>query len=501
MTVSFSNTLKDLPATCILPIIANERLAEILEQIAQMSDLNASLLQADFKAEQGDVQTIYQGEKRFYLLGLGKGNDFSKTVKTFRSFAHKIKDKSPSKIGLGLFHCQYEGKLENLLEAAVNGLELATYQIGHYKNTSKTEAHPLKNEEAGLVIGLTNEVTDSIRQAVEKGHQIAQAQLSIMELVNMPGNKKTPTEMASWALRLAQESGYKATVFEKAQIEEIGLHALLAVNRGSEYPPVFIVLEYTPSNVPLEGLKTVGLVGKGVTFDTGGISIKPSANMHYMKSDMGGAAAVLGTFEAAARLQLPVRLVGAIPVTDNAVDAKSIRPGDVIDSYSGKTIEVIDTDAEGRLILADGLAYILKHFQPDTLIDAATLTGSTVRTFGYQIGGLFSNNDDLAEALFQAGERTGERIWRLPIWDIFNDDIKSDIADVRNYSGKPTAGAIGAAKFLEAFINDHPRWAHLDIAGVAFGDSEFSSQKSATGFGIRLLVDFLMASIARPKSA
>lgn len=496
--ITFSHTLKDLPATSILPIIANERLAEVLEQIAQMANLNVALLQADFKAEQGEVQTIYFGDKRYYLLGLGKELDFSKTVKTFRSFTHKYKDKIPPQLGLGLFYCDYEDKAESLLEAAVNGLELATYQIGHFKNTNKAEPHPLCHEASALVIGFADEVRASIRQAVDRGQQIAQAQLSIIELVDMPGNKKTPAEMAAFAMRLAEQSGFQVTVFEKAQIEAIGLHALLAVNRGSEHPPVFIVMEYSPANVPQEALKTVGLVGKGVTFDTGGISIKPSANMHYMKSDMGGAAAVMGAIDAAARLQLPVRLVGVIPVTDNAVDANSIRPGDVIDSFSGKTIEVIDTDAEGRLILADGLAYIIQHHQPDFLIDAATLTGSTVRTFGYQIGGLFSNNDELAEQLFQAGERSGERIWRLPIWDIFNDDIKSDVADVRNYSGKPTAGAIGAAKFLEAFISDHPRWAHLDIAGVAFGDSEFSSQKSATGFGIRLLVDFLLESVIHP---
>ncbi|MCL4141236.1 UNVERIFIED_CONTAM: hypothetical protein GTU68_048564 [Idotea baltica] len=248
-------------------------------------------------------------------------------------------------------------------------------------------------------------------------------------------------------------------------------------------------MEYKP-NTPGD-YKKIGLVGKGVTFDTGGLSIKPSINMHYMKSDMGGAAAVFGTLEMAAKLQLPVHLIGIVPATDNSVDAKSIKPSDVIGSYSGKTIEIIDTDAEGRLILADGINYMVKNYSPEILIDLATLTGSAVRTFGYHAAALFSNNDDLAERIQQTGDDNGERAWRLPIWDIYKDDIKSDVADVRNYSGRPTAGAIAAAKFLEFFTENHPKWAHLDIAGVAFGDSEFTIQRSATGFGIRLLTELI----------
>ena len=195
--------------------------------------------------------------------------------------------------------------------------------------------------------------------------------------------------------------------------------------------------------------------------------------------------------EAAAKLQLPIHLIGIVPTTDNSVDAKSVKPSDVIDSYSGKTIEVIDTDAEGRLILADGLCYMVKNYAPDVLIDLATLTGSTVRALGYHAAGLFSNHDGLAADLAAAGERTGERAWRLPIWDIYRDNLKSDVADIRNYSGPPPSPALSTRlSFLETFIEGHSQWAHLDIAGVAFTDSEFSSQKSATGFGIRLLLDY-----------
>ena len=213
--------------------------------------------------------------------------------------------------------------------------------------------------------------------------------------------------------------------------------------------------------------------------------------MHYMKSDMGGAAAVLGTMEACAKLQLPVHLVGIVPSTDNCVDAKSVKPGDVINSYSGKTIEIIDTDAEGRLILADGLAYLNKNYQPEVMIDLATLTGSSVRALGYQAGALFSNNQKLSDQLFQTGMSTGERLWPLPLWEEYRSDMDSDVADIANFSGKPIAGAITAAKFLEFFTKQHPAWAHLDIAGVAFGNSGLSKHKSATGYGIRLLISFL----------
>lgn len=203
--------------------------------------------------------------------------------------------------------------------------------------------------------------------------------------------------------------------------------------------------------------------------------------MHFMKSDMGGAAAVLGAVEVAAKLNIPLRVIGLIPSTDNSVDGLAVKPNEVISSYSGKTIEIIDTDAEGRLILADGLSYAVCNFQPDVLIDLATLTGSTIRTLGYSAGGLFCNNDRLADALLRIGDSIGERLWRFPMWDDYKDGIKSDIADVKNFSGKPTAGAIYAAKFLEVF-DGHPSWAHLDIAGVAVTDSEFGIQN---GHGLR----------------
>jgi leucyl aminopeptidase len=213
--------------------------------------------------------------------------------------------------------------------------------------------------------------------------------------------------------------------------------------------------------------------------------------MHLMKSDLGGAAAVLGAFAVAAQLQLPVRLIGAIPVAENMIDGNALKPGDVIGSCAGKTIEVTDTDAEGRLILADALAFLLKQENPDVLLDLATLTGSIIRAIGTHAAGLFSKNDALAAALAEAGDACGERLWRMPLWDEYGSDLKSDVADLRNYTGKPMAESISAAKFIEHFTQQHDTWAHLDIAGTAFADSEFAQSKSATGYGVRLLVEFM----------
>lgn len=491
MVLKITPTLKSLPAAVIVPVAAGDALKRTAAAIASSTGASAALIEEDFKAEQGEIHTLYQGAVRFFLLGLGNAPGFQEILKTFRSFSHKFRQKLPPRIAVSLLHDNLSGDAATWTEAAVNGLALGAYQIGHYKTTTANNGHVLARPDAGLAILVEEKLAAGCRKAARQGLAVAETQMRIFQLVNAPSNKKTPQSLAQWAMESGKQYGYSVKVLDKEQILAEGLHALLAVNRGSEHPPAFIIMEYRPAKMPKRKLKTIGLVGKGVTFDTGGLSIKPSANMHYMKSDMGGAAAVFGMMEVAAKLQLPVHLAGIVPSTDNSVDAKAIKPSDVIGSYSGKTIEVIDTDAEGRLILADGLCYMARNYRPSTMINLATLTGSTVRTFGYHAAALFSNNDELAARLCAAGERTGERLWRLPLWDVYKDDIRSDVADLRNFSGKPVAGAIGAAKFLEAFIEGHPAWAHLDIAGVAFNDSEFSSQKSATAYGVRLLLDYI----------
>jgi len=232
------------------------------------------------------------------------------------------------------------------------------------------------------------------------------------------------------------------------------------------------------------------LVGKGITFDTGGLNIK-TAGMVHMKCDMAGAAAVLGAMQLIADLKLPYHVTAIVPACENSVDANSFLPSDVIGSYSGHSIEIIDTDAEGRLILADGLSYLIKNYNPETVIDIATLTGSSVATLGNECGALFTNNESLSKQLQQSGDEIGERLWQLPLWDAYKSDIESDIADVKNYSGKPVAGAISAAKFLEFFTNNHTSWAHIDVAGVTFIDDEFAKTKHASAFGVHLLTNFI----------
>ncbi len=493
MTIQTLQQSENPGSDVIIPLVESEEIITTLRGIAQAAGMDSQLLENDFTGEAKQLSILYptsQASRRWYLLGIGKSADYRSLCQAFRYLSNKLQEQLASQLAIDFAHSNLPDPQQSAssITAAVNGLLLGTYQIGLYKKEKKQ--HPLAAESASLHIITATDPKESTA-AAERGQQIASTQLSIFDLVNAPSNKATPETLAQWALNSAEQYGYRCSVLDKDAIRQEGLHALLAVNQGSDYPPAFIILQYQPIEKSNDTLAHIGLVGKGVTFDTGGLSIKVANNMHFMKSDMGGAAAVLGAVELAARLQLPVRLTGIVPTTDNCVDAKSVKPGDVINSFSGKTIEVTDTDAEGRLILADGLAFIQQRHQPEVMIDLATLTGSSVRTFGYQCAALFTNNDSLADQLTSAGEACGERVWRLPLWEDYKKDLHSDVADVRNYSGRPVAGAISAAKFLEVFAEKHPAWAHLDIAGVAFGSSDFSKQRSATAFGILLLTDFI----------
>jgi len=494
------NNKKDaFPENLIIPLLKNDLLGKSLEKIARLAGVDAALLQAEFKAEFKEVLSIYAVNrnkpelKKIYLLGLGGLNFMPEVLDAFRSLGKRANGKMSKSVGLELLLSNAPRRAEivkNLSEAAINGLLLSQYNIGIYK-TAESET-PAEKEDYSVRVFTESRFNDIVDKALDKGTKLAKAQLSVFDLVNGASNSITPKNLGEWAENAGIQYGFKVNVFEKEEIQELGLYALLGVNRGSEFPPTFLVMEYLPKNQNStnQTLPKIGLIGKGVTYDTGGLSIK-TVNMQYMKSDMAGAAAVLGTFQAAATLQLPVHLIGVIPATDNCVDAKSIKPGDVIGSYAGKSIEVDNTDAEGRLILADALSYINRNHQPDVMIDLATLTGSCVATFGYRVAGLFSNNQELAKQLFDAGQQTGEYLWQLPIWDVYKKAIVSDIADIKNNNQPPVAGAIAAAKFLEFFIDNHNSWAHLDIAGTAFGDNEYSGQKSATAYGVRLLVAYL----------
>ena len=390
-----------------------------------------------------------------------------------RTLGHKLSHaerkflESPVKISA-------EGVNEDLVAAFIGGLKLGSYSAGQRK--SDHEAHPLQDGQIEWAGDAERELT------------LSDVQNRIRALVDAPANKKRAQDLAAFARESGKTYGYDVQVLDKQACLEEGLHALLAVNRGSEDPAVLIVMEYRGA---AQSDDVTAIIGKGVTFDTGGVSIKGSQNLHLMKSDMGGAAATMGAVEAAARLKLPVNLVGIVPATDNSVDALSIKPSDVIESHAGKTIEIIDTDAEGRLIMADGLSYAVKYFSPTTLIDVATLTGSAVRTFGYVCAATLSKNEELVEAFRAAGEASGERVWPLPPWDDFAKGLESDVADVKNFSGTPLHGATDAFKFLENFTHDHERYIHFDIAGVALKQGPYAKDRQATGYGVRLFIEWL----------
>ncbi|WP_343680904.1 leucyl aminopeptidase family protein [Chryseobacterium arthrosphaerae] len=432
---------------------------------------------AFFTGKKHEVFVNAHEEGITYFIGLGKSALQNFEIQQVAvKFSQTQKEKLQAAPTLLLADFMNEKQFEEF----VKGLLIGTYHYPFEKN------HAFWNTKFELHFeNLSQKKLDHI---IQKTEALSGGQIACQEWLNKPANLKKPDIFNLYLKNLAKKYELKYTVFNRKKCEELGLGAYLAVNQGSAYDAAFTILEYKTT---VKNAKTYGLVGKCVLFDTGGISIKNSANLHYMKSDMGGATAVLGTLIYAAEMKLPVNIVAILPITDNAVSEKALLPSDVITAYNGKTIEVLDTDAEGRLILADGLSYLSRNYKTDYLIDLATLTGSSVRMFGDTCGAMFSNNEELKNILIKTGDHTNQRLWNLPLWDIWKEDIRSDVADMKNISMKPIGDCIIAAKFLEQFIENHPKWAHLDIAGVAFGNVGYAKEKAATGYGVQLLVDLI----------
>jgi leucyl aminopeptidase len=318
------------------------------------------------------------------------------------------------------------------------------------------------------------------------GAAVAAGHLFARELQVQPGNVCTPSYLAEQARELAGRHGFTVTVLGPAELKREGMGALLAVSQGSAQEPRFVALEYRGAGAAAP----VVLIGKGVTFDAGGISIKPAQNMEEMKYDMSGAAAVLGAFEVLGRVKPKLNVVGLVPTTENLPSGTALKPGDVVKSHFGKTIEIVNTDAEGRLILCDALSYA-RRYKPAAVLDAATLTGAVVIALGHQASAVMGNDDALVAEVQEAGERAGERCWPLPLWEDYRDLMKSDIADVKNSGGR-AAGTISAGWFLREFVEGYA-WAHVDIAGTAYTDAEPAYQlKGPTAFGVRLFTEFLL---------
>ncbi|BCB26366.1 putative cytosol aminopeptidase [Sulfurimicrobium lacus] len=366
------------------------------------------------------------------------------------------------------------------VEQAVMVAMESVYRFDRLKSKQDEQRRPLRK----MVLSVPRRNELSIGEAaLNQGLAIAQGMNLAKDLANLPGNICTPTYIAEQAQELAKTHQLKIEVLEQKDMEALKMGSFLSVAKGSRQPPKLIVLQYAGA---AKNQKPVVLVGKGITFDAGGISLKPAAEMDEMKYDMCGAASVLGVFRAIAEMKLPLNVVGIIPTCENLPDGNANKPGDVVTSMSGQTIEILNTDAEGRLILCDALTYAAK-FEPAAVVDIATLTGACVIALGHQASGLLANHDPLARELLHAGEYTYDRAWHMPLWDEYQEQLKSNFADIANIGGR-AGGAITAACFLSRFTKDY-EWAHLDIAGTAWKSGK---EKGATGRPVPLLVHFLL---------
>lgn len=374
---------------------------------------------------------------------------------------------------------------------AVTAAMETLYRFDRLKSKPDETRRPLRK--LTLAVARRAEITLA-EEALQQGQAMASGMNLAKDLGNLPSNICTPSYLAEQASGMAKAYDLKVQVLERRDMEKLGMGALLAVAKGTREPPKLITLEYHGTD---RRQGPIALVGKGVTFDTGGISLKPAADMDEMKFDMCGAASVLGTIKAVAQLRLPINVVGIIPATENMPGGQASKPGDVVTSLSGQTIEILNTDAEGRLILCDALTYA-ERYQPCAVIDIATLTGACVIALGHVATGLFSNNDALAKELIRAGERTLDRVWQMPLWDDYQESLKSNFADMANIGGRP-AGSVTAACFLARFTKKF-HWAHLDIAGTAWKSGK---EKGATGRPVPLLTQFLInrATEARGRKA
>ncbi len=432
--------------------------------------------------------------ERVLLVGLGREDKFTlDRIREVSAKAHNVlKDYRVESFSTIIHGAGLAGfDPERAAEAVTEGLLLAAYTFDVYKTKKGEDDEPKKEVKGVTMVEHDAEKVPALQRAVRTATTVCQATNRARDLVNQPAGWKTPTKMAEVAQQVAKEVGLKVHIIDEAEAQRLGMGAFLGVAQGSDQPPRFIVLEYWGAG---QGVKPVAVVGKGITFDSGGLSLKPADGMMDMKEDMSGAAAVLGILEAVGRLRLAVNVVGIAPCTENMPSGKAIKPGDVLRTYLGKTIEVLNTDAEGRLILSDGLGYATKY-EPQAILDMATLTGSCMVALGKKTTGMMGNSEELMERLRKAATATGEYVWPLPMFEEYEEQIKSDVADVKNIGGK-WAGAITAAKLLEMFVKDHP-WVHLDIAGTAFTDGGPDALKKeylgkgATGEGVRLLVQLL----------
>ncbi|HUQ48748.1 MAG TPA: leucyl aminopeptidase [Gemmatimonadaceae bacterium] len=448
--------------------------------------IQRSIEMRDFRGGRDEVFALSGpsgGARRIVLIGMGKVID---RAGSFRRAA-AIASRQAMKLGsadLGF----YSGELDpRETEAITVGLIVGSWEYKDLKTPAPEAERRAPLEKATIV----SASTDAARAGVSAGEAIGAGHSLARTLAMMPGNLCTPEFLANTATDIATRHGMKITVLGRKEMQAEGMGALLCVAQGTPQDPKLIAVEYNGGKA---GDKPVTLVGKGLCFDSGGISIKPAQGMEDMKFDMCGAAGVLGALEAIGRMKLPINVVGLIGSTTNMPSGTAVNPGDVVKSHLGKYIEIINTDAEGRLVLADVLSYA-RRFNPAVVVDAATLTGAIVIALGHTATGVFSVDDNLVTEIVAAGKRAGEPSWPMPLWDEYKDLIKSDIADIKNSGGRP-GGSISAAMFLKEFTEEYP-WIHLDIAGTAYSDSDLGTMpKGPTGNPTGTFIEFVRGRLS-----
>ncbi|MBI3083359.1 MAG: leucyl aminopeptidase [Candidatus Omnitrophica bacterium] len=439
-----------------------------------------------FRGAPNETAFLPRGDRWVLVVGLGKAKDLAlDTVRQFAATAARtVRARGHRALTLPVLREPPFGSPERVAQALTEGALLGLYRYEKLKQVPKHEK-ARRIDAITLVVERAGDVA-AARRAMDKAEVIAEAVSLVRDLITGPSNLVTPTYLANTARAIAKQHKLTCTVIPFARLKRLGFGGIVGVAQGSAHPAQFIVLDYHPSRAK----KTFALCGKGITFDSGGISLKPSLKMEEMKYDMSGAAAVMGTVKAAAQLSLPVRIVGIVAATENLPSGTAQKPGDVLKTLSGKTVEVINTDAEGRLVLSDCLHYA-KRYKPDCVVDLATLTGACRVALGAEAIGLMTKDERLAARINQAGKATHERVWRLPLWNEYAEMLKSDVADIKNVTDTGQAGTITAGKFLETFAEGLP-WAHLDIAGTAWTEKDKPYvPKGAVGIGVRLLVELM----------
>ncbi|MHB8534681.1 MAG: leucyl aminopeptidase [Sulfuricaulis sp.] len=473
----------------VVGVFETRKLSSVAHQIDEVSGgaLSLHLRRGDIEGKPGQTLLLHNianlPSERLLLVGCGKEKEFNETRyrETTAKVASVLRDTGATEVTSYVTELDVKGRdISWKIRQAVEVTEATLYRFDQLKSKPNNSRRALRR--MVLAVPKRSDLGPG-ELAIKQGRAIADGMKLARDLGNLPGNICTPTYLAEQAIEIGKEYGLKTTVLEKEEMQKLGMGALLSVARGSRQPPKLIVLEYHGEK---ESEPPVVLVGKGLTFDAGGISIKPAANMDEMKYDMCGGASVLGAVKAAAQMKLPLNVIGIVPSSENLPDGDANKPGDIVTSMSGQTVEVLNTDAEGRLILCDSLTYA-ERFKPAAVIDIATLTGACVIALGAHASGLLANNDQLAREILSAGKYAHDRAWQLPLWDEYQKQLESNFADMANIGGRE-AGTITAACFLARYAKNF-KWAHLDIAGTAW---KTGREKGATGRPVALLVQFLI---------